>query len=54
MMANRPHLNRPSLNKPADQRKAMLRALTTEVRTSNYHDIRHAFWWQKDEEQAPQ
>jgi len=31
MMANRPHLNRPSLNKPADQRKAMLRALTTEV-----------------------
>lgn len=31
MMAKRPHLNRPTLNKPADQRKAMLRALTTEV-----------------------
>jgi len=31
MMAKRPHLNRPNLNKPADQRKAMLRALTTEV-----------------------
>jgi len=46
MMAKRPHLNKPALNRAADQRKAKMRALTTEV--LRHGRIRTTLAWAKE------